>query len=86
MKDASLLSKLVEKIELEILSVEESAFIGGSAGPIIGGNNCKCNGNNCSCNYTGNNCKCNGNNCSCQVIDPVPNPRPNPQPIEGPTL
>lgn len=75
MKNVALLSKLVEKIELEILSTEESALIGGSADS-IGGNNCKCNGNNCSCNTTGNNCKCNGNNCSCQ--DPGPDPSPTP--------
>lgn len=71
MKELSLLSSLVGKIELEILSTEESALIGGTSGPIVQGNNCKCNGNNCNC-YTGNNCKCNGNNCDCYAVEPEP--------------
>lgn len=73
MKNVELLSRLVEKIELEILTSEESALIGGAADSILG-NNCKCNGNNCDCNYGGNNCKCNGNNCSCNNEIPTPDP------------
>lgn len=53
MKNETLLSKLVEKIELEILTTEESALIGGSADSILAGNNCKCNGDNCDCNTGG---------------------------------
>ncbi len=78
MKNVALLSKLVEKIELEILTTEESALIGGSADSILSGNNCKCNGNNCDCNTGGNNCKCNGNNCPCQTEIPTPVPVPDP--------
>lgn len=71
MKELSLLSSLVGKIELEILTTEESALIGGTSGPIVQGNNCMCNGNNCNCN-TGNNCKCHGNNCDCYAVEPEP--------------
>lgn len=84
MKNEVLLSQLIEKIELEILSTEESALIGGSSGPVTSGNNCKCNGNNCNCELGGNNCQCNGNNCSCAVIvEPIPEPIPMPGPGTG---
>lgn len=72
MKNLDSLTTLVKKIEIEILTNEESALIGGSSEPISGGNNCKCNGNNCNCDTTGNNCRCGGNNCSCDVIVPDP--------------
>lgn len=83
MKNGTLLSKLVEKIELEILTTEESALIGGSADSILAGNNCKCNGDNCDCNTGGNNCQCNGNNCPCKVDIPAPGPEipPTPDPV-----
>lgn len=81
MDNQTLLSKLVKKIELEILTSEESALIGGTADSILAGNNCKCNGNNCNCDTTGNNCKCNGNNCDCNIPAPDLDPYPNPKPI-----
>lgn len=62
MKEIALLSKLVEKIELEILTTEEVALIGGSADTIIA-NNCPCKGDNCPC--LSNNCPCQGDNCPC---------------------
>lgn len=71
MKDLVLLSKLVEKIELEILTTEESALIGGSADSILGNNcacgadNCPCKANNCPCK--GDNCPCKGDNCPCRI-------------------
>lgn len=65
MDNQTLLSKLVKKIELEILTSEESALIGGTADSILAGNNCKCNGNNCDCN----------------IPAPDPDPYPNPKPI-----
>lgn len=82
MKEVALLSKLVEKIELEILTTEESALIGGSSASLLGGNNCKCDGNNCSCKTTGNNCMCNGNNCNCWYPDKPAEPVPDPIPVE----
>lgn len=42
MKQADLLSSLVKSIELEILTTEESALIGGAADSGSTGNNCKC--------------------------------------------
>lgn len=74
MKDLVLLSKLVEKIELEILTTEESALIGGSADSVLEGNNCKCNGDNCNCIIEPNNCMCNGDNCSCKITRPPVDP------------
>lgn len=67
MKNEDFLSNLVKKIELDILTTEESAIIGGTRDELLAGNNCMCNGNNCDCNTTGNNCKCNGNDCACQI-------------------
>lgn len=77
MRDKKLLSKFVEKIELEILTTEECAFIGGAADSTSTGNNCKCNGNNCDCNNCGNNCRCNSNNCDCEIpVSPIPDVKP----------
>ncbi len=63
MNNKNLLSKFVEKIELEILTNEECALIGGSADSINAANNCMCDGNNCPCG---------GNNCHCNFKEPDP--------------
>lgn len=71
MNNKQLLSQLVEKIELEILTTEESAFIGGVGASPNAVNNCQCNTNNCICNL-GNNCMCNSNNCYCGTVKENP--------------
>lgn len=75
MKDRDLFTRLIERIELEILTTEESALIGGNADSTLGINNCNCYSNNCILCLTINNCQCDGNNCSCYIA-PTPPPTP----------
>lgn len=70
-RNPSPLKELVEKLEVEILSTEDSLLIGGSGISPLAGNNCKCDGDNCNCTLRPNNCTCGGsNNCACPIVQP----------------
>lgn len=72
MNSSNLLSKFVDKIEVEILTSGKNALIGGSA-------DCT-NNSNYNSSY-GNNCPPNGNNCPCFLEDKGTMPNHNDKPL-----